>query len=93
MTYLYNVPYTHARTHTHIRLEGKHYGTGADVFSFAIVMSELASLSAPYAEHLVDGDGKWISSWDQIVELTKKDSLRPTRESVRGAVRGRRICE
>ena len=59
-------------------LEGKHYGPSADVFSFAIVMSELASLRQPYSDHLKDENGKWMSSWESIVEMTKKISLRPT---------------
>ena len=59
-------------------LEGRHYGTGADVFSFAIVMSELASLRVPYKEYLKDEDDNRIASWDQIVHLTKTEGLRPT---------------
>ena len=62
----------------HHRLEGKHYGTAADVFSFAIVMSELATLRVPYVDYLQDGDGNWIASWDQVVEMTKRTGLRPT---------------
>ena len=52
-----------------------HYGTGADVFSFAIVMSELVTFSAPYAEHLLDQDGNRLASWDQIVAMTHKNGL------------------
>ena len=31
-----------------------------------------------YANHLKDEEGNFIASWDQIVELTKKDDLRPS---------------
>ena len=48
------------------------------MFSFAIVMSELASLRVPYADHLKDEDGNWVASWEKVVEMTKKNGLRPT---------------
>ena len=59
-------------------LEGKHYGTGADVFSFAIVMSELATLRPPYWDRLKDDEGNRISSWETIVQMTKQAGWRPS---------------
>ena len=64
-------------------LKGEHYGTPADVFSFAIVMSEILALRAPYSDIMrgggKDGDGQPMS-WDQVVALTHKQdvTLRPT---------------
>ena len=61
-------------------LRGEHYGTPADVFSFGIVMCELLTLSAPYANLVQGVDGKETMSLDQIAALTHKDGvdLRPT---------------
>ena len=49
-------------------LKGQHYGTPADVFSFAIVMSEMVTLRPPYA-NMMEGDG--AATLGQIVEMTK----------------------
>ena len=57
-------------------LRGEHYGMPADVYSFAITMSELFSLKPPYEESLFDEDGNKVATWDQIVEMTKT-GLRP----------------
>ena len=46
----------------------KHYGSPADVFSFAIVMSEVFTLRPPYA-NMMEGDG--AVSLGQIVQTTK----------------------
>ena len=57
-------------------LKGLHYGTPVDVFSFAIVMSELVTLRKPYADMLT-GDNS--VSVVQIVEMSKPPtSIRPT---------------
>ena len=58
-------------------LRGEHYGTGADVFSFGVVMNELLSLSPPYEMMLKDKDGNTLMTWEQIVELSKSSGLRP----------------
>ena len=50
---------------------GERYGTPADVFSFAIVMCELATLQAPYADMLKGEDGEVLATWATIVALTK----------------------
>ena len=59
-------------------LRGEHYGTPADVFSFAIVMSELVSLREPYSNMIKDKEGNSVMTWAQVVELTKVSCLRPT---------------
>ena len=41
-------------------LTAKYYGPSADIFSFAIVMSEVVSLQAPYSDMVKDGDGNII---------------------------------
>lgn len=57
-------------------LKGQHYGTPADVFSFAIVMSEVVTLSPPYDDMLTGESG---ASLPQIVEMTKPPTnVRPT---------------
>ena len=57
-------------------LKGQHYSTPADVFSFAIVMSEVLSLQPPYTD-MMAGEGG--ASLPQIVEMTKPPTnLRPT---------------
>ena len=57
-------------------LKGLHYGTPADVFSFAIVMSEVVTLQPPYADMMTGENG---ASLPQIVEMTKEPtSIRPT---------------
>ena len=64
-------------------LKGEHYGTPADVFSFAIVMCELLTLQPPYSDLRKGGgdknEGKPLS-WEQVVALTHKEDvmLRPT---------------
>ena len=59
---------------------GEHYGTPADVFSFAIVMSEVVTLQAPYAD-MMKGEGK--ASMGQIVKMTQPPTnVRPTVSSV-----------
>ena len=57
-------------------LRGEHYGTPADVFSFAIVMSELVSLRSPYADMLRNDQGKPVATWEQLTEMTKTSGLR-----------------
>ena len=59
-------------------LQGQYYGTAADVFSYAIVMSELISLRAPYSNMLKDVDGSSLMNWEQVVKLTQTSGLRPT---------------
>ena len=59
-------------------LKAERYGPPADVFSFAIVMSECFSKAAPYSNMLKDVNGNHIATWDQIVEMTKAAGLRPT---------------
>ena len=57
-------------------LKGQHYGTPADVFSFAVVMSEVVTLRPPYAD-MTTGDS--AASLPQIIEMTKEPTnLRPT---------------
>ena len=57
-------------------LKGLHYGTPADVFSFAIVMSEVVALQPPYADMMTGDDAV---SMGKIVEMTKSPtSIRPT---------------
>ena len=62
-------------------LRGEHYGTPADVFSFAIVMSELVALQSPYADLMTGEDGEEVLTMDQIVAMTSAkegETLRPT---------------
>ena len=62
-------------------LKGEHYGTPADVFSFAIVMSELLMMQAPYSDLMKSADGgENLMSWDQVVAMTHQEGvdLRPT---------------
>ena len=57
-------------------LRSEHYGTPADVFSFAIVMSEVVTHQPPYSD-MMSGPG--AASLGQIVEMTKPpSSIRPT---------------
>ena len=64
-------------------LRGEHYGTPADVYSFAIVMSEVVTMQPPYADLRT---GESPVSLPQIVEMTKE----PT--SIRPTVRGAEVC-
>ena len=59
-------------------LEGRHYGTPADVYSFAIVMSEVVTLRPPFKDMMFDEDGHSVASWGQIVAMTKSAGLRPS---------------
>ena len=55
-------------------LMGEHYGTPADVFSFAIVMSEVVTLRPPYEDMLTGS-----ASMGQIVKMTQPPTnIRPT---------------
>merc|ERR1711965_755297 len=65
-------------------LKGEHYGTPADVFSFAIVMCELLTLRSPYSDIMKGNgggskDGGELMSWDQVVALTHKDDVKEMR--------------
>ena len=55
-------------------LRGEHYGTAVDVFSFAIVMSEVLALEERFTE-LKDGNGR--VNWDVVLDMMKKRDLRP----------------
>ena len=63
-------------------LRGEHYGTPADVYSFAVVMCEIFTLRAPYSDILEVGQ----KSWQQIVAMTHKEGvhLRPSRKYAEG---------
>ena len=59
------------------------YGPPADVFSFAIVVSELITLRAPYSDLLEQDEHHGVSmTWEKIVAMTHKEGvhLRPTRK-------------
>ena len=47
-------------------LRGEHYGTSADVFSFAIVMCELVTMRPPYSDLMKNEDGELVLKWDQV---------------------------
>ena len=71
----YSTVGTHGYTAPEV-LKGQHYGTPADVFSFAIVMSEVVTLSPPYAD-MITGENR--VSLSQIAEMTKPPTnIRPT---------------
>ena len=61
-------------------LRGEHYGTSADVFSFAIVMCELVTLRAPYSDIMKSEDGEILLTWDQVKAMTQSrdGGLRPS---------------
>ena len=58
-------------------LQGEHYGTAADVYSYAITMNELCSLQSPFASVLYDGNGKSQGNWEQIQRMSIAHGLRP----------------
>ena len=55
-------------------LRGEHYGTAADVFSFAIVMAEVTTHRAPYADLREEQN----LSLEEIAAMTHTRNLRPT---------------
>ena len=59
-------------------LGAKHYGTAADIFSFAVVMSEVVTLRRPYSDMQRDQTDMIIVPWSKIVQMTIDEGLRPT---------------
>ena len=59
-------------------LQGKRYGVSADIYSFAIVMSEAVTMQKAYTDMIVDATGRDLMSWDTVVQMTLNKDLRPT---------------
>ena len=58
-------------------IRGESYGPSADIYSLAIVMTEVVTLRAAYSDS-IGSDGRNRIMWREINERIVKDDLRPT---------------